>query len=180
MVSSANHSTAHKNEPKDIDKKKNEELALQLVSLNDKYLRLMAEFENFKRRSNKDNERLTEAANEELIKDIIEIRENFSRAFKSNDHGDKFFVGMTLTYARLNAILQKYGLELYTEPGDQFDPELHEALMRAPHESIPASHIIEAPELGYKLKGKIIKHAKVIVSSGKPEGKIHKGKKNEL
>jgi molecular chaperone GrpE (heat shock protein) len=53
--------------------------------------------------------------------------------------------------------------------------------MRAPHESIPASHIIDAPEQGYKLKGKIIKHAKVIVSSGKPvEKNNRKGKKDEL
>jgi molecular chaperone GrpE len=181
MASSAHLSVAPHKESKDDDKKKTEELTLQITSLNDKYLRLMAEFENFKRRSSKDNERLTEAANEELIKDIIEIRENFNRAFKSNDRGDKFFEGMALTYARLTAILQKYGLEVYAEPGDQFDPELHDALMRAPHESIPASHIIDAAEQGYKLKGKIIKHAKVIVSSGKPvEKNTRKGKKNEL
>ena len=181
MVSSTHLSAAKKNEQKDIDKKKNEELAVQMVSLNDKYLRLMAEFENFKRRTSKDNERLTEAANEELVKDIIEIRENFNRAFKSNDHGEKFFEGMTLNYEKLNTILQKYGLDTYAGAGDEFDPELHDALMRAPHESIPASHIIDVFEQGYKLKGKIIKHAKVIVSDGKPmEKNNRKGKKNEL
>ncbi len=157
------------NKSKGEDKKKNEELVSPTASPIEKYLRLMAEFENFKRRSAKDNERLIEAANEGLIQEIIEVRENFERAFKSNGHGEKFFEGMKLNYARLNTILQKHGLEVYAKPGDEFDPELHDALMRAPHESIPDSHIIDVLERGYKLKGKIIKHAKVVVSSGKPE-----------
>ncbi len=151
-----------------------EESASPLASPNDKYLRLLAEFDNYKRRSDKENERLVETANEGLINEIIEVRENFERAFKSNDHGENFFNGMKLNYAKLNLILQKHGLEIYTEPGDEFDPELHDALTRAPHESIPASHITDVVERGYRLKGKIIKHAKVVVSSGKSEGK--KGK----
>jgi molecular chaperone GrpE len=165
----AHLSAALQNEPKSEDKKKNEELPSPITSLNDKYLRLLAEFENFKRRSAKESERLIEAANGQLIKDLIEILENFKRALKSNEHGEKFFKGMTLTHSRLNAILQKHGLEVYAEPGDKFDPELHDALMRAPHKSIPDSHIIDVLEEGYKLKEKIIKHAKVVVSSGKPE-----------
>ena len=157
------------NELASDDKKKIEELTEQIGALNDKYLRLMAEFDNYKRRSAKDYERLIEAANERLIKDIIEVRENFERAFKSNDQGEKFVEGMKLNYAKLNTILQKHGLEVYAEPGHEFNPELHDALMRAPHETIPDSHITDVHERGYKLKGKIIKHAKVVVSSGKPE-----------
>jgi molecular chaperone GrpE len=153
------------------DKKKIEEITEQATALNDKYLRLMAEFDNYKRRSAKDYERLIEAANERLIKDIIEVRENFERAFKSNDQGEKFVEGMKLNYAKLNSILQKHGLEVYAEPGHEFNPELHDALMRAPHETIPDTHITDVHERGYKLKGKIIKHAKVVVSSGKPEEK---------
>jgi molecular chaperone GrpE len=62
-------------------------------------------------------------------------------------------------------------LEAYGEPGNEFNPEIHEAPMRAPHESIPDSHVTDVYERGYKLKGKIIKHANVVVSSGKPEEK---------
>jgi molecular chaperone GrpE len=153
------------------DKKKIEELTEQIGALNDKYLRLMAEFDNYKRRSAKDYERLIEAANERLIKDILEVRENFERAFKSNDQGEKFVEGMKLNYAKLNSILQKHGVEVYAEPGHEFNPELHDALMRAPHETIPDAHITDVHERGYKLKGKIIKHAKVVVSSGRPEEK---------
>ena len=160
---------ADKNDSVSADKKQIEELNALVTSLNDKYLRLMAEFDNYKRRSAKEYERLIESANERLLKDIIEVRENFDRAFKSNDQGEKFVEGMKLNSAKLNSILEKHGLEAYAEPGHEFNPELHDALMRAPHESIPDSHISDVHERGYKLKGKIIKHAKVVVSSGKQE-----------
>ena len=154
------------------DTKKIEELSEQLKAANDKYLRLMAEFDNFKRRSAKEYERMMEMANEKLIKDITEVRENFERAFKSNAEGEKFLEGMKLIFSKFNTILQKHGLEVYTEVGQKFDPELHDALMRTPHEKIDEGHIVEVHERGYKLKGNIIKHAKVIVSSGKPQKKV--------
>jgi molecular chaperone GrpE len=154
-----------------MDKIKIEELTSQVAAANDKYLRLMAEFDNFKRRSAKEYERLTEAANERLIKDITEVRENFERAFKSNANGEKLLEGMKLIFSKLNSILQKHGLEVYAEAGQKFDPQEHDALMRAPHATIEEDHIVEVHERGYKLKGNIIKHAKVVVSSGKPEPK---------
>jgi molecular chaperone GrpE len=154
-----------------LEKKKIEELSGQLEAANDKYLRLMAEFDNFKRRSAKEYERMIEAANEKLMKDITEVRENFERAFKSNAAGDKLLEGMKLIFSKLNAILQKHGLEVYAEAGQKFDPEVHDALMRMPHEKIEEGHVVEVHERGYKLKGNIIKHAKVVVSSGKPPKK---------
>jgi len=68
---------------------------------------------------------------------------------------------MKLNYAKLNTILKNHGLEAYGEPGNKFDPILHEAVMCAPNESIPDAHISEVLERGYTVKGKIIKHAKV-------------------
>jgi molecular chaperone GrpE len=150
-----------------------EDLASQVTALNDKYLRLMAEFENYKRRSARDHERIIETANEQLIKEIIEVKENFERAFKSDVKGDKFVEGMKLNYAKLKSILKKYGLEAYAETGDKFTPELHDAVMCAPHHTVSDSHISDVLERGYSLKGKIIKHAKVVVSSGRPKEKKH-------
>jgi molecular chaperone GrpE len=153
------------------DRKKIEELAGQLAAANDKYLRLMAEFDNFKRRSAKEYERLIEAANERLMKDLTEVRENFERAIKSNASGENLQEGMKLIFSKLNTILEKHGLEIYAEAGQQFDPEIHDALMSMHHESIEKDHIVEVHERGYKLKGGILKHAKVVVSKGKPEAK---------
>jgi molecular chaperone GrpE len=162
---------AKENEELKTARKKIEELSEQAATANDKYLRLMAEFDNFKRRSAKEYERMVEAANERLMKDITEVRENFERAFKSNANGEKFLEGMKLIFSKLNTILQKHGLEVYAEQGQKFDPEVHDALMRMPHEDFAEGHIVEVHERGYKLKGNIIKHAKVVVSSGKPEKK---------
>ena len=136
--------------------------------LNDKYLQLLAEFENYKRRSGKEKERLIEAAEEQLTKELIEVRENFERAFKSNDRGDIFVDGMKLNHAKLNSILQNHGLEAFGEPGDAFDPEIHEAVLYSPNTSIPDLHITDILEPGYTIKGKIVKHAKVAVSTGQP------------
>jgi molecular chaperone GrpE len=180
MLPSPSSHIAERNQAVGDCNKKVEALTAQMDSLQDKYMRLMADFDNYKRRGAKDNERIIEAANEELIKDIIEVRENFDRAFKSNDHGEKTFEGLKLNYARLSAILQKYGLEMYTAPGDEFDPEIHDAVLSASHELVPNSYIIDVVEQGYKLKGKIIKHSKVVVSSGRSEEKkekLHNGKK---
>jgi molecular chaperone GrpE len=137
--------------------------------LQDKYVRLMADFENYKRRSGQERRRLIEAADEQLIGELIEVRDIFERAFKSDDRGDSFVDGMKLNYAKLNTILKNHGLEAYGEPGNKFDPILHEAVMCAPNESIPDAHISEVLERGYTVKGKIIKHAKVAVSSGKSQ-----------
>ncbi|MBN1127993.1 MAG: nucleotide exchange factor GrpE [Chitinispirillaceae bacterium] len=141
----------------------------QIDILHDRYLRLMADFENYKRRSGQERQRLIEAADELLIGELIDVREIFERAFKSGDRGDKFVDGMKLNYAKLNTILKNHGLEAYGEPGNKFDPGLHEALICAPNETIPDSHISEVLERGYTVKGKIIKHAKVAVSSGKSQ-----------
>jgi molecular chaperone GrpE len=173
MASAAHSNAVAKNEPTDDEKGKNEDFA----SLHDKYLRLMAEFDNYKRRSEKDNERIIGTANEGLMKDLIEVRENYERALKTNGHGEKFFDGMMLNFKRLASVLQKHGLEIYGEAGDEFNPELHEAIMGASHESIAESHVAEVLERGYRLGGKIIKYAKVVVSSGKSEEKGKKPKR---
>jgi molecular chaperone GrpE len=163
---------ASKNETREGEtdnEKKIRELTEQCTALNDKYLRLMAEFDNYKRRSAKEYERLIESASERLMKDIVEVRDNFERGFKSNDTGEKFAEGMKMIFAKLNTILHKHGLEVYGEAGQEFNPELHDALMRTPHTDVAEGHIVEVHERGYKLNGKIIKHARVVVSSGKPE-----------
>jgi molecular chaperone GrpE len=162
------------------DLEKIDELKSQLDAANDKYLRLMAEFDNFKRRTAKEYQQLIEQANEKLIKDIIEVRENFERAFKAHKEGadhKPFMDGMKMIFTKLDNVLHRHGLEVYCEPGQEFDPQLHDAMMKTAHEKIPEHHIAEVVEKGYKLKGKVIKHSLVIVSSGKP-GPAAPGKEN--
>jgi molecular chaperone GrpE len=153
------------------DREKIEELESKLASANDKYLRLMAEFDNFKRRTAKEYQQLIEQANEKLIKDLLDVREGFERAFKADTEGtdlQSFVDGMKMIFAKLDNVLHKHGLEVYCEAGQEFDPQLHDAMMNSASDKIPEHHVAEVLEKGYKLKGKVIKHSRVIVSSGKP------------
>jgi molecular chaperone GrpE len=148
-----------------------EQLTSQLTAANDKYLRLMAEFDNFKRRTAKEYQQLIEQANEKLMKDIIDVRENFERAFRSHREGADpapFMDGMKMVFTKLDTVLHKHGLEVYCEAGQEFDPQLHDAMMKTGHDTIPEHHIAEVCEKGYKLRGKVIKHSRVVVSCGKP------------
>ncbi len=153
------------------DHEKMEELESKLASANDKYLRLMAEFDNFKRRTAKEYQQLIEQANEKLIKDLLDVREGFERAFKAEKEGtdlQSFVDGMKMIFSKLDSVLHKHGLEVYCEAGQEFDPQLHDAMMKSASDKIPEHHVAEVLEKGYKLKGKVIKHSRVIVSSGKP------------
>lgn len=141
----------------------------QLESQRDRFVRLMAEFDNFKRRTSREYERLIASANERLMLEIIEVRENFQRALDAGEQNtdyEKFYEGMRLIFNRLDEILGKNGLSVFADPGDEFNPEIHDAMMKMPHESIPEDHISQIYEKGYSLGDRVIKHAKVIVSSG--------------
>lgn len=169
--SQANDNNKDENmEPEDFDPV--EGLKAEVKEQKDKYIRLMAEFDNYKRRTGKDYERLVELANERLMIDIVEVRESFERALAMTDKNknfDTFFDGIKLIFNKFNDILTKNGLSVFTEVGDEFNPEIHDALMKSPHEEIPEEHIVQIYEKGYTLKKHVIKHAKVIVSSGKPD-----------
>jgi molecular chaperone GrpE len=147
-------------------------LTEEVKTQKDKYLRLMAEFDNYKRRSIKEYNRIVESANENLMREIIEVRENFCRALKpdNKDAGQQTMIeGVTLIFTKLDDILKKNGLTMFGEKGDLFDPALHDALMKVPHDEVPENHLVEVYEQGYRLRTMVIHHAKVIVSSGLQE-----------
>ncbi|MBN1130801.1 MAG: nucleotide exchange factor GrpE [Chitinispirillaceae bacterium] len=149
-----------------------EDLKQKLDAQSDSYLRLMAEFDNFKKRTSRDYERLIECANEKLIAELIEVRENFERAVKAGDQCDSvktLMEGMKLIFSKLDRVLANNGLEPFGRAGDRFDPQFHDALMKIPDEEVPEDHILEIFEKGYSLKKRVIKHARVVVSSGSKE-----------
>jgi molecular chaperone GrpE len=150
-----------------------EDLKSQIANWNDRYLRLMAEFDNYKKRSSRDYQAMVDSANERLMTDLVEVRENFERAVKNGEQSTDYktlFDGVKLIYNKFDTVLSKHGLETFGSAGEPFDPMQHDALMKAPHAQIPEDHIADIYERGYRLKGKIMKHARVIVSSGKPIG----------
>ena len=142
----------------------------QLAEANDRNLRLMAEFDNFRRRSAKEQLELIEVANGKLLEKLSEVQDNFERAFASENKAkdlDAFEKGMQMIYNQFAKVLTDAGLEQIDPTGKEFDPNLHEALMQQPSDTIPEGHVVTVFQKGYKLKNKILKTAKVIVSSGK-------------
>ena len=147
-----------------------ESLKIALAEANNRHLRLMAEFDNFRRRSAKEQLDLIETANGKLLEKLSEVQDNFERAFAAENKAkdlEAFEKGMQMIYNQFAKVLTDAGLEQIDPTGKEFDPNCHEALMQQPSETIPEGHVVTVFQKGYKLKNKILKTAKVIVSSGK-------------
>lgn len=145
-------------------------LKAELAAANDRNLRLMAEFDNFRRRSAKEQLEIIDTANGKLLEKLSEVLDNFERAFAAENKAkdlETFEKGMQMIHDQFAKVLADAGLEQLDPTGEEFDPNCHEALMQQPSEDIPENHVVTVFMKGYKLKNKILKPAKVIVSSGK-------------
>ncbi|SMG16104.1 molecular chaperone GrpE [Fibrobacter sp. UWB15] len=157
-------------EPAEAAPSAEEVLKQQLADATDRNLRLMAEFDNYRRRTAKEQLELIETANGKLLEKLSEVQDNFERAFASENKAqdlEAFEKGMQMIYNQFAKILTDAGLEQIDPTGAEFDPNCHEALMQQPSETVPEGHVVTVFQKGYKLKNKILKTAKVIVSSGK-------------
>lgn len=146
------------------------QLEQALAKAEDKYLRLHAEFENYRRRTAREQVDFMETANGALLEKLSEVLDNFDRAFaeenKSHDL-ENFEKGMQLIHDQFKKVLRDAGLEEMNPIGEEFDPNTQEAFLKQPSDSVPENHIITVFQKGYKLKSKVLKTAKVIVSAGK-------------
>ncbi len=147
------------------------ELKSEIKAAGERYLRLMAEFDNYKKRTVREYDRIVESANEKLMLDLIAVRETFELALKHGENGSDYaqlFEGIKLIFAKFDGVLSANGLVPFAAAGEPFDPQIHDALMKMPHAEVPEDHIADIHEKGYRLKDRVIKHARVIVSAGKP------------
>lgn len=129
-----------------------------------KFLRALADFDNYRKRAAIDQENLVQFANENLIKEIIPALDSFDRALASEKtDGDDFVKGVHLVKKQLEDALVKFGVEKVEALGKPYDPNFHEAIMQK--ESGEKEHtVIEEVQKGYLLRGKLIRPAMVIVS----------------
>ena len=162
----AKKSTAEKKSSKANVSKQLEELNENLNKEKDKYLRLFAEFENFKKRTARERIELFKTAGQEIIGAILPILDDFERAIGQTKEEDKKYIeGFVLIKNKLVDILKSNGLNVTeTKVGDAFDAEIHEAITLIP--AVDASlkgKIIDVTEKGYQLGDKIIRFPKVVV-----------------
>jgi molecular chaperone GrpE len=143
-----------------------DQLASAKAELNDRYLRLHAEFDNFRRRADRERLEFAEYAGMEMARALLPTLDDFERALKAaSDTGtpaDDFVKGVQLIYNRLTDTLKKQGLEpLEASEGAKFDPHLHHAVQMEQTDAAEDGTILEAYQRGYNFKGKLLRPAMV-------------------
>ena len=137
----------------------------------DRYLRLSAELENFKKRMEKEKGEAYKFANENLLKDLLPVLDNLERALehgRDTENPKALFEGVELTYKALWTVLEKYGITRVEAMGEAFDPQHHEAVMVQEDAQSPAGVVISQLQIGYRLHNRLVRPAMVVVSK-KPE-----------
>lgn len=146
-----------------------EKLREELAKEKDKFLRLFAEFENYKRRTSKERMELFKTAGQEVIVSLLPVLDDFDRAIKELEKSDdkEVFKGIELINVKLRETLKSKGLEvLEVRAGDVFDAEIHEAITQIPApDKKMKGKIIDVIEKGFKLGDRIIRHPKVVVGN---------------
>lgn len=145
------------------------QLERELENEKDRYLRLFAEFENYKRRTGKERLELFKTASQDVMVSLLPVLDDFERALKELEKSDddSMFKGVTLISNKLNETLRQKGLEVIeTKAGEPFDADAHEAITQipAPTEELKGK-IIDVLERGYSLGDKIIRYPKVVIGN---------------
>ena len=151
--------------PSEVSTAKDEELK----SLNDKYLRLAAEFDNYKRLAQRDQRDQIRFGNEQLLKELLPVVDNLERAIKAakdNTSYEGLVQGVDLTHEAVAGRSGKFGVQSIPTMGQPFDPSGHQAVASVPSAQVPEQHVVDEFQRGYRLHDRILRPAMVTVSSG--------------
>lgn len=163
---SAKKSSKHK---KDKAEKEIEALEEKNQELNDKYLRLYSEFDNYRKRTQKERLELLKNASQDIITELLPVLDDFDRAMKSfsvGQNNEESLKGIELIYNKLLNSLTQKGLEPMNAMGKDFDTDFHEAITNIPAaDESQKGKVVDVIQKGYLLNGKIIRFAKVVVGS---------------
>jgi molecular chaperone GrpE len=132
------------------------------------YLRVLADFDNYRKRQREETARLSESAREQLLLRLLPIVDNFDRSVQAAEaeHSyDSLVEGVSLTLKQIHELLEKEGLEPIEAVGQEFNPEFHEALMRVETDEYPENTVVDELERGYMLNGRVLRPARVRVAA---------------
>lgn len=145
-----------------------DQLVAERADLKDRLLRVLADFDNFRRRADRDRSEYLQYAAMEMVRDLIPILDDFHRAMKvetvDKEHVKEYVKGIELIYQRLFETLKKAGLEPIAAAGKPFDPNLHQAVDRLQTGDFPDQTVLEEYQSGYNFKGKLLRPAMVKVA----------------
>lgn len=138
-------------------------------NLNNQYLRLAADFDNYRKRQAQERESLLKYGAEESLKKLIEVLDNFDRAkgsIDSSEDVEQVKESFNVLYKQMFENLSKLGLEVINTQGQEFDPNFHEAVMQTPTSEHAENHVIMELQKGYKLGDKVLRPSLVNVATG--------------
>ena len=150
-------------------KSKNNDLQNQLDQLQDKHIRLKAEFENFRKRKNKEISSLLQYDGEGVIKNVLPIIDDIERMVDSVEetdanNGESLIEGINILKSKIDRFLDAKNIEPFGEEGEELDPELHDAMLTQSDKKKKDNTVLNVFEKGYRYHDKVIRHAKVIVN----------------
>jgi len=167
-IKTDNSENSDENAGKSLSNDKDRELEQKVNDLNDKYLRLYSEFDNYRKRTIKEKSDIIKTAGEDVFKSILPVIDDFERAMKANEKIDNIDVikeGIGLIYHKLKNSIQHKGLTSFESIGADFDADTMEAITHVPAlDESQKGKVIDEVEKGYKLGDKVIRFAKVIVA----------------
>lgn len=150
---------------KSEEAKKIEELEKSLSDANDKFLRTAAEYDNFRRRSQKEKEAIYNDSKADAVAKLIPVMDNFERAAATGSNLEDYKKGIEMTVKQLFDALVALGVEQFGEEGETFDPNIHNGVSHIDDENLGENTIASVYQKGYKIGDRIIRHAVVVVAN---------------
>lgn len=152
--------------PADDLQKKVDELTAALQKKDDQYLRLQADYQNYRRRTAKEKAEIADVVTQNILKDLLPMLDNFERAMGTETKDiEAFKKGVEMIYTQFQEVLKKDGLEYIETAGKKFDPNFHQAVMRVQNDDLEDGTIAMELQKGYQVKGRVIRPSMVQVVS---------------
>lgn len=142
-----------------------EALQASLREQEDKYLRLLAEYDNYRKRSQKEKENAWTTAKADTAKEFLPVYDNLERALKQETADEAYAKGVQMIMTQLKTVLEKLGIEEIPALGETFDPNFHNAVMHMEDDSLGENTVAEVFQTGFKIGDKVIRHAMVKVAN---------------
>ena len=137
--------------------------------LKDRYIRTLADFENYRKRTDREKTEFFKYALGEVLRDLIPVLDNFDRALEHAGEGDDLHKGVALIYKQMWDVLKRHGLRPIEQSGVPFDPKIHEAVVREENPSVPSHTVVAILQKGYFLHDRLLRPAMVKVAVGGAE-----------
>jgi len=151
-----------------VDHDSSDQLKADLDKAKNDYLYLAADFDNYRKNAIKERSDLVKFGNERLIRELLNVVDNFERALESGADPEKFRQGVEMINSEMKSLLQRFGVSEVAAQGEAFDPATHEALSSEPTSEMEPGHVLRVFKKAYKLHDRLVRPAQVVVAS-KPQ-----------